>query len=123
MKDFNYVKYTKNNPLLKEAFGGDALSNYLKAASQRCFDGGGNGQNLLDNASELASFLDAYDISYARGGAEEPGFYTPGTAVAFKKLIDSMVDDEIENNNMSKYGAGNDDDNYDEFTDSINNLK
>ena len=122
MKDFNYEKYTKNNPLLKEGFGGDALSNYLKAAADRCMEDGGNGQNLLDNASELASFIDAYMVTAKRMGPEEAGFYTQATAVAFKKLIDSMANDEVTNNNASKYGAGGSgDDDYDDFNDSIIN--
>ena len=117
MKNFNYTQYRKNNPLLKEAFGGDALSNYLKAAADKCMEDGGNGQNLLDNASELATFIDAYMVTAKRMGPEEEGFYTPATAIAFKKLIDSMVNDEITNNNASKYGGGSGDtDDEDERT-------
>jgi len=123
MKDFNYVKYTKNNPLLKEGIGGDALSNYLDAAANKCMEDGGNGQNLLDNASELAAFIDAYMMTSRRTGPEEGGIYTPATAMAFKKLIDSMANDEVTNNSASKYGAGGSgDDDYDEFTDTVNNI-
>ena len=123
MKHFNYEKYTKNNPLLKEDLGGNALSNYLQSAADRCMEDGGNGQNLLDTASELAAFIDAYMVTARRTGPEEAGFYTQATAVAFKKLIDSMANDEVTNNNASKYGAGGSgDDDYEEFNDTVNNI-
>ena len=126
MQDFNYNNYRKNNPLLKEVVNtGNELINYLESAVQKCFDRGGNGQNLIDNTGELAAFLDQYMETARRTGPEEGGFYTQATAVAFKKLIDAMLNDEIKNNNASKYGDGgsDDDDTYDEFTDTINNIK
>ena len=123
MKDFNYTDYRKNNPLLKESSGQNDLTDYVKSAAEKCFQGGGNGQNLLDNAQELSSFIDVYMETAHRMGPEEGGFYTASTAIAFKKLIDSMVKDEITNNNASKYGGGDDEDSYDQFTDTINNIK
>jgi len=57
------------------------------------------------------------------GGPDEDGFYTQATAIAFKKFVDSMVKDEIENNNASRYGGSDDEDTYDEFTDTIKNIK
>lgn len=117
MKDFNYTQYRKNNPLLKEAADQKELSNYVESASQKCFDLGGNGQNILDGASELANFLDNYMETAHRNGPEEEGFYTQATAIAFKKFIDAMVKDEITNNNASKYGGGSGDtDDEDERT-------
>lgn len=124
MQDFDYTQYRKNNPLLKESLSG-TLSQYLKSSAEKCFSGGGNGENLLQyGLPEVAAMIDANMVdSTDRHSYEEDGFYTEATAIAFKKLIDSIVKDEIENNNASKYGAGDDEDTYDEFTDTINNLK
>lgn len=124
MQDFNYTEYRKNNPLLKESLGG-TLSQYVKSASERCFSGGGNGENLLQyGLPEVAAMIDANMMGASdRYSYEEDGFYTEATSTAFKKLIDSIVKDEIENNNTSKYEAGDDEDTYDEFTDTVNNSK
>ena len=110
MQDFNYNSYRKNNPLLKEVVNtGNELINYLESAVQKCFDRGGNGQNLIDHTGDLAAFLDQYMETAHRNTPEEPGFYTQATAIAFKKLIDAMLNDEIKNNNASKYGGGSGD--------------
>jgi hypothetical protein len=113
MKDFDYTQYRKNNPLLKESLDG-ALVDYVKAASERCFAGGGNGENLLQyGLPEVAAMIDNNLINAGRPSPEEDGFYTPATTTAFKKFVDSIVKDEIENNNTSRYGAGDDEDTYD----------
>ena len=122
MKPFNYERYTKNNPLLKESTNNE-LSSYLESSAQKCFDKGGNGQNLLDNLQGVAAFIDSYMTTSARASYEESGFYTEKTATAFKNLVNAMVADEITNNHASKYDAGGEEDDYDEFVDSINNLK
>jgi len=109
MKDFNYDGYLKNNLLLKEASSQHGLDSYVKSAADKCFELGGNGQNILDGTKELALFIDSYLETSPRQGPEEEGFYTQATAIAFKKLIDSMVNDEIKNNNASKYGGGSGD--------------
>jgi len=124
MGDFNYTQYRKNNPLLKESLDG-ALVDYVKAASERCFEGGGNGENLLQyGLPEVAAMIDVNMINAGRPSPEEDGFYTPATVAAFKKFVDSMVKDEIENNNTSKYdgSSSSDNNNYDEFVDTVNKL-
>jgi hypothetical protein len=134
---FNLQGYLKKNALLNENLGAsmgedqeslkeatdNELSSYLKAAAEKCFVKGGNGQNLLDCLSEAAAFIGAYMTTSARMSPEEPGFYTDKTAVAFKNLVNAMVQDEITNNHVSKYGAGgdmDDDGDYDNFIKSVN---
>jgi hypothetical protein len=68
------------------------LQKYLEVASERAFAGGGNGVNITDyGLSEVAIYIDQ-DI------------YTNETKNLFKKLVDSMVKDEIKNNQV---GANN----------------
>ena len=123
MKDFNYEKYRKNNPLLKESLS-SVLSQYVESAAERCFGGGGNGENLMQyGLPEVAEMIDSNMMNGSMGNPDEDGFYTQATAIAFKKFVDSMVKDEIENNNASRYGGGDDEDTYDEFTDTIKNIK
>jgi hypothetical protein len=79
---------------VNEAYGGD-LVNYVKKAADKCFTGGGNGENLLQyGAEELAGHLDAY----MKGPRNEDWIYTDKTATAFTKFIDTMVEEEIKNN-------------------------
>ena len=118
MGDFNYTQYRKNNPLLKEESSQNELSRYLESSAQQCFHYGGNGQNLLDNAGDLAAFIDSNMVTARRNSPEEPGWYSKETADAFKKLIDSMVEDEVKSNPAHE----DDDNNYDEFVDMINKL-
>ena len=71
------------------------LQNYVKKASEKCFTGGGNGENLLQyGAMELAGHIDAYYV----GPRNEDWIYTDKTATAFMKFIDTMVEEEIKNN-------------------------
>lgn len=80
-----------------------ALQDYVEAASQKTFKGGGNGQNLLDGAMELANHIDNYRQGRDTRGYEEDGFYGPLTITAFKKLVDQMSADDIKNNQADKY--------------------
>ena len=64
------------------------LQKYLEVASDRAFAGGGNGVNITDyGLSEVAIYINQ-DI------------YTTETKNLFKKLVDSMVKDEIKNNQV-----------------------
>lgn len=64
------------------------LQKYLEVASERAFAGGGNGVNITDyGLSEVAIYINQ-DI------------YTTETKNLFKKLVDSMVKDEIKNNQV-----------------------
>lgn len=120
MANFNYNNYRKNNPLLKEEVYEDELSNYLDSAVQKCNAGGGNGENLVQyGLPEVASMIDSYMMTGVRGEGED-GFYTETTVNAFKKFVDSMVKDEILNNNKSEYDGGDD---YDNFTHTVNDIK
>ena len=80
-----------------------ALQDYVEAASQKTFKGGGNGQNLLDEAMGLAGHIDSYALGRDTRGYEEDGFYGPLTMTAFKKLVDQMSADDIKNNQADKY--------------------
>lgn len=79
------------------------LQDYVEIMSQKTFKGGGNGQNLLDNAMELAWHIDSYTLGRNTRGYEEDGFYEPVTIALFKKLVDSMSADDIKNNQDDKY--------------------
>jgi hypothetical protein len=81
-----------------ENVGGDTLTNYVEQVAEKTFSDGGNGQNLLDSATELAGFIDTYALSGKTPSPFEGGFYTENTFMKFKELIDSMYDDEIEHN-------------------------
>jgi hypothetical protein len=71
------------------------LQSYVKKAADKCFTGGGNGENILQyGAEELAGHLDAY----MKGPRNEDWVYTDKTATAFTKFIDTMVEEEIKNN-------------------------
>ena len=83
---------------LNEAFSDDELQKYVESASSKTFKGGGNGQNLLDNAMELASHIDSYRKGRDTRGYEEDGFYGPITVTLFKKLVDQMSKDDMTNN-------------------------
>jgi len=79
---------------VNEAYGGEMV-NYVKKAADKCFAGGGNGENILQyGAEELAGHLDAY----MKGPRNEDWVYTDKTATAFTKFIDTMVEEEIKNN-------------------------
>jgi hypothetical protein len=78
------------------------LEDYVKDASKRCFAGGGNGENLLQyGLPEVASMIDSNTL----GITPEEGWYSQSTMDAFKKLVDAMVKDEIENNNVNYYAG------------------
>jgi len=71
------------------------LQSYVKKASEKCFAGGGNGENLLGyGLPEAAGQIDAY----LKGPRNEDWIYTDKTATAFIKFIDTMVEEEIKNN-------------------------
>ena len=82
-----------------EAFSNEELYKYVKDVANKTFKGGGNGQNLLDSAIELANHIDNY-----RQGRdfilEEDGFYGAATVTLFKRLVDQMSADDIKNNNI-----------------------
>jgi flagellar hook-basal body complex protein FliE len=79
------------------------LVKYVNDTAQKTFKAGGNGQNLIDNATELASHIGDYILGRDTKGYEEDGFYGPVTVSLFKKLVDQMSSDDIRNNNVSKY--------------------
>lgn len=79
------------------------LQKYVEDASKKTFKNGGNGQNLLDNAMELARHIDSYTLGRNTRGYEEDGFYEPVTIALFKKLVDSMSADDIKNNSEDQY--------------------
>jgi hypothetical protein len=90
----NFINESKVN----EAVSPDELVKYVEAASQKTFKGGGNGQNLLDSAMELASHIDSYRKGRDTRGYEEDGWYGPITVTLFKKLVDQMSKDDITGN-------------------------
>ena len=79
------------------------LIKYVETTSEKTFKGGGNGQNLLDNAMELASHIGDYEMGRPTRGYEEDGFYGPATITLFKRLVDQMSADDIKNNQADKY--------------------
>jgi coenzyme F420-reducing hydrogenase delta subunit len=79
------------------------LIKYVETTSEKTFKGGGNGQNLLDNAMELASHIGDYEMGRPTRGYEEDGFYGPATVTLFKRLVDQMSADDIKNNQADKY--------------------
>jgi hypothetical protein len=84
-----------------EAFSSGELFKYVNDAANKTFKGGGNGQNLLDGALELASHIDSYRKGRDTKGYEEDGFYEASTITLFKKLVDQMSADDIKNNNIN----------------------
>jgi hypothetical protein len=87
-----------NESKINEGIDEHELSKYVKSASDKTFKGGGNGQNLLDNALALADFIDSYRKGRNTRGYEEDGFYEVGTVDLFKKLVDQMSKDDMKNN-------------------------
>ena len=83
---------------VNEAVSADELIKYVKDASNKTFKGGGNGQNLLDSAMELASHIDSNRLGRDPRGYEEDGFYGPATVTLFKRLVDQMSKDDTTNN-------------------------
>ena len=83
---------------LNEAVSDNELQKYVQDASNKTFKGGGNGQNLLDGAMELASHIDSNRKGRDTRGYEEDGFYGPITVTLFKKLVDQMSKDDITDN-------------------------
>ena len=81
-------EYKKGGMMAKGGENTTELQKYLKVASDRAFAGGGNGVNITDyGLSEVAIYINQ-DI------------YTTETKNLFKKLVDSMVKDEIKNNQV-----------------------
>lgn len=79
------------------------LQKYVDDASKKTFKNGGNGQNLLDNAMELAYHIGENQVGRDTRGYEEDGWYEPATVALFKKLVDSMSADDIKNNSEDQY--------------------
>lgn len=86
---------------VNEAFAD--LQKYIEDASKKTFKGGGNGQNLLDNAMGLAYHIGENQVGRDTRGHEEDGWYEPATLALFKKLVDSMSADDIKNNREDTY--------------------
>jgi hypothetical protein len=74
------------------------LVKYVESVARKTFTGGGNGQNILDSAMELASHIESYQQGRNTRGYEEDGFYGPTTITLFKRLVDQMSADDIKNN-------------------------
>ena len=104
---FNESEVTEGNTTIEESVVNErkdnALQDYVEAVSQKTFKGGGNGQNLLDDAMGLAGHIDSYALGRDTHGYEEDGFYGPLTITAFKKLVDQMSADDIKNNQAEKF--------------------
>jgi hypothetical protein len=89
----NFVK-DEHTSEVNEASGA-GLQDYVEKASEKCFAGGGNGENLLQyGLIDAAGQIDAY----FKGPRRDDWIYTDKTATAFKKFIDTMVEEEIKNN-------------------------
>ena len=97
LKSQNYITESKVNESAAD------LIKYVETTSEKTFKGGGNGQNLLDNAMELASHIGDYEMGRPTRGYEEDGFYGPATVTLFKRLVDQMSADDIKNNQADKY--------------------
>lgn len=98
MKHLQTFENFINESNVNEAVSPDELVRYVKDASNKTFKGGGNGQNLLDSAMELASHIDSYRKGRDTHGYEEDGWYGPITVTLFKKLVDQMSKDDITGN-------------------------
>lgn len=94
----NESKYSRIN----EAVAADELEKYVELVSKKTFKAGGNGQNLLDSAMELASHIDTYRQGRKINGPGEDGFYGPATVSLFKRLVDQMSADDSTNNRMDE---------------------
>jgi hypothetical protein len=85
------AKYPKLEDGGMMAHGGEntnSLVNYVQDGSKIAFAGGGNGTNITDyGLSEVAMYIDQKQYSFE-------------TRNLFKKLVISMVNDEIENNQV-----------------------
>jgi len=78
---------------------GAGMVDYVKKAADKCFAGGGNGENLLQyGLVDAANHIDAY----FKGPRNDDWIYTDKTAAAFKKFIDTMVQEEIDNNQANE---------------------
>jgi hypothetical protein len=86
--------FEKGGMMAKGGKNTNSWQKYLELASERAFEGGGNGSNITDyGLSEVAMYIDQ-DI------------YSRETRNLFVKLVDSMVNDEIKNNQVGTGGAG-----------------
>jgi hypothetical protein len=87
-------KYADGGYMAKGGKNTNSWQKYLELASERAFEGGGNGSNITDyGLSEVAMYIDQ-DI------------YSRETRNLFVKLVDSMVNDEIKNNQVGTGGGG-----------------
>ena len=98
-EDDDYDRYDESK--VNEAVAN--LVKYVEDAAQKTFKNGGNGQNLLDNAMELASHIEENQVGRDTRGYEEDGWYEAATVALFKKLVDSMSADDIKNNSEDAY--------------------
>jgi len=98
---FNTINESKHIRI-NEAVAADELEKYVELVSKKTFKGGGNGQNLLDSAIELAGHIDTYRQGRKVNGPGEDGFYGPATVSLFKRLIDQMSADDMTNNRMDE---------------------
>ena len=71
------------------------LVKYTKDASKKIFARGGNGQNVLDYAADLAKYIDSAQTTGANNA------YGSQTASLFQNLVNAMGLDDIEHNNVS----------------------
>lgn len=98
-----FIIFTKqNNPMkhikLFEQFVNESKTDYVKyvkEASKKIFARGGNGQNVLDNALDLAKYIN----SAIDPKADQ--WYGPQYPSLFQDLINNMGLDDIEHNNVS----------------------
>jgi len=75
------------------------LQRYVERAADKAQSKGGNGVNISDyGTADLAGQLETYYAS----GRGDGNIYTDKTIKLFKQLIDSMVDDEIKNNQVDE---------------------
>lgn len=84
-----------------------SLPAYVKLASDKTFEQGGNGQNLLTYTMELAEFIEDNLVGrQAFNVHEEDGFYNQDTVTLFKELVDSMSNNDIEFNKLTMKPGG-----------------
>lgn len=80
-------------------YGNVELSNYVQSSIEKVKKRGGNPINLSDyGLLELSYHLETYSISNNFNSPTSNGFYSDKTIDIFKQLVDSITNDEIENN-------------------------
>ena len=82
----------------------NTLKNFLMKKIEEVKIGGGNALNLKEESGleDLATFIDSYNESTPHIYLSGDIIYTKKTIDLYKELVESMVVDEIENNQFDK---------------------